>query len=120
MGWELTISRWDGNGREIKRSGNKSGNRSGNKSGNKLGNKSGDKGQETSRETSWETSRETRRETRLHVGRHRNRFVAFITTAVFYVPCMCDSGIQGHTNGSTRTCTSNKNNIMATNVTACV
>ncbi|CAN0470858.1 unnamed protein product [Ascophyllum nodosum] len=100
---ELTISRWDGNGREIKRSGNKSGNRSGNKSGNKLG-----------------TSRETRRETRLHVGRHRNRFVTFITTAVFYVPCMYDSGIQGHTNGSTRTCTSSKNSIMATNVTACV
>ena len=24
MGWELIISRWDGNGREIKRSGNKS------------------------------------------------------------------------------------------------
>ena len=41
MGWELTISRWDGNGREIKQSGNKSRNRSGNKLGNKLGNKSG-------------------------------------------------------------------------------
>ena len=48
MGWELTISRWDGNGREIKRSGNKSGNRSGNKSGNKLGNKSGDTSGNTS------------------------------------------------------------------------
>ena len=32
MGWELIISRWDGNGREIKRSGNKSGNKSGNTS----------------------------------------------------------------------------------------
>ena len=103
MGWELTISRWDGNGREIKRSGNKSGNWSGNKSGNKLGNKSGN--------TSGNTSA---------CREDRNRFVAFITTAVFYVPCMCDSGIQGHTNGSTRTCTSSKNNIMATNVTACV
>ena len=41
MGWELIISRWDGNGREIKRSGNKSVNKSVNKSGNKLGNKSG-------------------------------------------------------------------------------
>ena len=48
MGWELTISRWDGNSREIKRSGNKSGNRSGNKSGNKLGNKSGNTSGNTS------------------------------------------------------------------------
>ena len=31
---------------------------------------------------------------------------------------MCDSEIQGHTNGSTRTCTSSKNNIKATNVMA--
>ena len=48
MGWELTISRLDGNGREIKRSGNKSGNRSGNKPGNKLGNKSGNTSGNTS------------------------------------------------------------------------
>ena len=33
---------------------------------------------------------------------------------------MYDSGIQGHANGSTRTCTSSKNNIKATNVMACV
>ena len=62
MGWELIISRWDGNGRE------------------KVGEKSGKR-----RETSWETSRETR----LHVGRHINRFVAFITTAAFmYLVCV--------------------------------
>ena len=34
MGWKLIIFRWDGNGREIKRSGNKSGNKSGNTWGN--------------------------------------------------------------------------------------
>ena len=71
-GWERDgkagrrLTGWDGNGREIKRS------------------------RETSRETGWETSRETSwetsRKTRLHVGRHRNRFVAFITTAVFHAP----------------------------------
>ena len=76
MGWELIISRWDGNGRETSRE------KVGEKSGNKLGNKSGN--------TS--ACREA-----------QNRFVAFITTAAFYVPCMCDSGIQGPTNGSTRT-----------------
>ena len=107
MGWELTIPGGTGtvgklNGRETSRE------------------TSRETGRETSRETRWETSRQTRRETRLHVGMHRNHFVAFITTAVFYVPCMCDSGIQGHTNGSTRTCTSSTNNIMARNVTACV
>ena len=31
---------------------------------------------------------------------------------------MSDSEIQGHTNDSTRTCTSSKNNIKATNVMA--
>ena len=35
MGWELIISRWDGNGRETSRE------KVGEKSGNKLGNKSG-------------------------------------------------------------------------------
>ena len=40
MGWELIFSRWDGNGREIKRSGNKLGNKSGNTSGNTPGNTS--------------------------------------------------------------------------------
>ena len=83
MGWELSISRWDGNGREIKRSGNKSGNKLGNKSGNKSGNTSGN--------TS--ACREAQKSFR---GFHHNN-------CCFYVPCMCDSGIQGHTNGSTRT-----------------
>ena len=109
MGWELIMSRWDGNGREIKRSGIKSENKSGNKLGNKSGNTSGK-----------------------HVGKHvgmsggteivswLSSQLLFFSGWLLYLVC-CDSGIQGHTNGSTRrTCTSSKNSIKATNVMACV